>query len=384
MLRRRMAAGELPWRDLAEHFCLFDLSCLARLYAVERPRLGAVLIRRKRSATPKLERDVLHKKLREDRPMRQRTEPLNPALTFSLEGLVLGAGTVLLEMDGRRRPQRLQGQELRLLALLSAFHGKPTAPSALQNIGRAAKAWSEGDDCLAYVHLAQAGLSPPQDFRLAAHRLEMAQSAVKHGASPRAVFKALHFDARYIDAVEKAYNPAEPRVPAGSGRTSGEWTDGASTVEDDTASETTAGGASHGSSLLVLPASSFLGELSAAQAVDLGAFAARLVNPAGAAVAAFGLLFIPSPNNIRVEGEVSEIPGLRYSWDRDETQLHLTYDDPDRGQRTFSAHWTMMFFATRTEGQLVACYPGAPSLLMQLRYLPIWSMKTSRGSVRPP
>lgn len=33
-----------------------------------------------------------------------------------------------------------------------------------------------------------------------------------------------------------------------------------------------------------------------------------------------------------------EIPGLRYSWNRDETQLHLTYDDPNGGQRTFALH----------------------------------------------
>jgi hypothetical protein len=33
-----------------------------------------------------------------------------------------------------------------------------------------------------------------------------------------------------------------------------------------------------------------------------------------------------------------EIPGLRYSWNRDEAVLHLTYDDPDGEQRTFSAY----------------------------------------------
>jgi len=54
-------------------------------------------------------------------------------------------------------------------------------------------------------------------------------------------------------------------------------------------------------------------------------------------VAAFGLLFVPSPNNVCVEGTVPEIPGLRYSWNRDETLLHLTYDDPRGGQRIFSA-----------------------------------------------
>jgi hypothetical protein len=34
---------------------------------------------------------------------------------------------------------------------------------------------------------------------------------------------------------------------------------------------------------------------------------------------------------------VPGIPGLRYSWNRDETELHLTYDDGAGGHRTFSA-----------------------------------------------
>src|SRR6202034_1549820 len=117
---------------------------------------------------------------------------------------------------------------------------------------------------------------------------------------PRAVLEAVHLDAHYIETVEKLYNPNEPRVPAGSGRTSGEWT-------------------------RVL---SWLGELDAEQLVELGAYAARLVSPTGAAAAAgaavFGLLFIPSPNDAHAEGEISGIPGLRYSWNRDEAVLHLT------------------------------------------------------------
>lgn len=51
----------------------------------------------------------------------------------------------------------------------------------------------------------------------------------------------------------------------------------------------------------------------------------------------FGLLFVPSPNDLRVEGEVPEIPGLRYSWNRDELALHLTYDHAGT-QRTFAAY----------------------------------------------
>jgi hypothetical protein len=191
------------------------------------------------------------------------------------------------------------------------------------------------------------------------------------GASPRDVFKALHLDAHYIDSVEKAYNPSEPRVPAGSGRTSGEWTDGEGAAGDgaasegaatdstanegvpaETAKEETGGAGTSGSSLLSRmpapptkipspPATSFLGELTAAQVAELGAYALRVLRvatPAGAAAAVFGLLFIPSHNDLHVEGDVPDIPGLRYSWNRDETRLYLTYDKPGGGQLTFATY----------------------------------------------
>jgi hypothetical protein len=253
---------------------------------------------------------------------------IQSSMTFTAEGLVLGAGTVLVQMDGPNELQCLRGQEKRLLALLSAFQGEPTAPSVLRHIERAVKAWSEGDGCLAYIHLAQTGLSQPKNLRAAAYRLEMARCAVMHGALPRAVFDALHFDSQYIDVVDKAYNTDEPRIPAGSGRTSGEWTDG----------EEIAGENPQRSSLLgrtTTPPASFLGVLDAAETVELGLYASRLLSPIAAAAAAFGLLFIPSPNNTRIEGDVPEMPGLRYSWNRDETLLQLTYEGV-QGQRVFA------------------------------------------------
>lgn len=169
---------------------------------------------------------MLNQQARDEWLVREGAGPIYPTMAFVPEGLVLGAGTVIVPMERPRRLQRLRGQEARVLALLSAFYDRPTAPSALGNIERAAKAWSEGANCLSYVHLTHAGLTPPQDLRSGAYRLEMACCAMRCGASPRAVFRALHLNARYIEAVEKAYNPAEPRVSAGSGRTSGEWTSG--------------------------------------------------------------------------------------------------------------------------------------------------------------
>ena len=82
----------------------------------------------------------------------------------------------------------------------------------------------------------------------------------------------------------------------------------------------------------------------------LGRFGAGLaVGAAGDAVVAFGLLFIPSPNEIRVEGDVSGMPGLHYAWDRDESLLHLTYNDADGRQRTFTAALDDEVFRDSTE-----------------------------------
>jgi hypothetical protein len=102
---------------------------------------------------------------------------------------------------------------------------RPVAPSVLGNIERAAKSWSEGDDFTAHIHLAHTGLRALDDFPRAAHRLRLAKGALDHGASPRDVFEALRLDAHYIDALEKRYNPAQPRVPAGH-RDGGQWTSG--------------------------------------------------------------------------------------------------------------------------------------------------------------
>lgn len=253
---------------------------------------------------------MLDEELRDAWHERERTVSISPVLNLAPEGLVLGAGTVLVAADGVRRLRHLEGQEARVLALLSAAYGREVAPSVLGNIERAAKSWSEGDDCLAYIHLAHSGLQVPRDPRASACRLFIADSLMNAGVSPRTIFEALQVGASYIDVVEKVYNPAEPRVPAGSGRTSGEWTRGLSV----------------------------LGDLTAQAAEQLGRFALRLMSPAlGEVAAAFGLLFIPSPNNVRVEGEVEGVPGLSYAWNSDESLLHLTYENADGGQNAFSA-----------------------------------------------
>jgi hypothetical protein len=231
--------------------------------------------------------------------------PISSVLHLSSEGLVLGAGTLVVAADAARRLSSLKGQEARVLALLSAAYNRAVPSSVLSNIERAAKSWKEGDDSLAYIHLAHAGLPELQDPPEAAHRLFLADGLMKAGGNPRAIFEILNLDVAVIAALEKRYNPGEPRIPAGSGRVSGRWT-----------------------RLL-----SWLGNLTAAQATELDVFATRF----GGWAAVFGLLVIPSPNRLRVEGEVPGVPGLRYGWNRDEALLRFTYDSPDGRRSTFTA-----------------------------------------------
>ncbi len=210
---------------------------------------------------------------------------------------------------------------------MSAAYGRGGSARGDGNIERATKCWSEGDDCLAYIHLVHAGLQAPRHVRAAAYRLFVTDRLMRAGVSPRAIFEWLEVGTPYIDAVEKLYNPDEPRVPAGSGRTSGQWTRDEGTSGPSLLSD------------LAVPEATSLGDLTASAAEFLGEFALRLLAPrlGGAAVAAFGLLFIPSSNNLQVEGELPGLPGLRYAWNRDETLLHLTYDGADGERSTFTA-----------------------------------------------
>lgn len=153
-------------------------------------------------------------------------------------------------------------------------------------------------------------------------------------------------------------------MSAGSGKTSGEWTAGGGQAAGDVATgEGAAGAATRGSSVggaVALPASSFLGELDAGQAAELGAYALRLLGPGpvGAVVAAFGLLFIPSSNNLNVTGPVPGVPGLSYSWNRDETLLHLSYADANGKRTNFTAQLEDDVFRDQNGNVVARILPG--------------------------
>jgi len=156
---------------------------------------------------------VLHERLWRAWSVQKRSVPIIPALYFSPDGLALGAGTILLPAVGPRRLADLQGEEARLLALLSATYGKAISPSVLRNIERAAKSWRVGDDALAAIHLAHAAQPRPDNPDEAARRLFVTDAFIKAGTNPLAILQALGLDAGYVETLARASRQQHPQRP---------------------------------------------------------------------------------------------------------------------------------------------------------------------------
>ena len=112
-----------------------------------------------------VEKGMLVERLRREWLDLERAVPIIPALDFTPEGLAMGANTVLVPADGDRSLNFLEDGEARLQTLLSVAYGRAMAPATIGKIDRAAKCWARGDDCLALIHLALAGLHRVEDRR---------------------------------------------------------------------------------------------------------------------------------------------------------------------------------------------------------------------------
>ena len=123
---------------------------------------------------------------------------------------MLGAGTALLVREsGGRRLQQVKGQEARLVALLSAACGEVLPVSVAGNIERAAKCWSDGDYCLAYIHLSHAKLPASRDALASACRLLAAEKAMIAGFAPQIILQALRAHIPGGDLARK-FDPVSP------------------------------------------------------------------------------------------------------------------------------------------------------------------------------
>jgi hypothetical protein len=150
---------------------------------------------------------------------RQRSTPIDAEVRLSMEGLVIGAGTVLFAAGAKDSAN----SKSRLSILMSVAHLRAPSATALAHLEKAAQRWAEGDAAMASMHLALSGLGRLKRPSEAARRLFVADALLKSGLPRSDLLKML---ARRRGAASLVrYSPDQPRVPAGSGRTSGEWTD---------------------------------------------------------------------------------------------------------------------------------------------------------------
>jgi hypothetical protein len=146
------------------------------------------------------------------------------------EGLTLGAGTMLagVALDGRGAPKVALDDEPRAMSLLATAYERPVTPHVVASLRRACERWNEGEKALAHIHLAYASL-PPCDADHAL-RLFVADELIEAGVTPEALMKAQGFDPAPLKLLKAKFNPAQPRVPAGRGRESGESSGGDATI----------------------------------------------------------------------------------------------------------------------------------------------------------
>jgi len=144
-------------------------------------------------------------------------------MRFADEGLVLGAGTVLASLGEPGRSVSIKENDPRLITLLTAAHLRIPSPASLAHLIKGAQRWNEGQEALAAMHLAMSGLDRLRQPEADAHRLFLADELLKAGFGTDAVIAAVDVGDPNLAQLRK-YDPDQPRVPAGSGRTSGQWT----------------------------------------------------------------------------------------------------------------------------------------------------------------
>jgi Deoxyribonuclease NucA/NucB len=157
---------------------------------------------------------------------RTRSQPFHHYPYICDDGLLLGAATQIAKMarDSEGRPRlQIEGNEERILALLSLAYGKAISTRAVKFIKRASKQWNKGEKAIAHFELAFARL-PRFEAREDAFRLFCVDGLFKIGVSPQWLMRYHGLETVEIDLLK--YSPDQPRVPVGSGRESGRWTSG--------------------------------------------------------------------------------------------------------------------------------------------------------------
>ena len=284
---------------------------------------------------------------------RARSRPIAYAAEIGEDGLVLGAGTILARMtrDSFGEPALdLEEDDYRLCALLAAAHGRPMSPDLPRHLGEAFAHWRRGDRALANVRLAFARI-PRLDDRSDAYRLFLAEELLDAGMSPAALMKGLGFDEPARGLAK--YDPNQPRVPAGNGRSSGRFGSGGGAAEAPAPATSIPAPAAAAIRAASAPGALAEGLFGSAEG---GAFLSSLETLASAvgSAALLGAIFVPTPAGVVSHGAIPGEPGLSYSFDEPAGLLRL-YRDDEAGQQTVAEA------RLRPDGILPRPTPACPS-----------------------
>jgi hypothetical protein len=233
----------------------------------------------------------------------------------------------------------LSGED-RILALLAAAFSAPVNAAVLVKLRHASALWAQGDKSLAQIYLEHLRL-PKLETEEQAFRPFLADQLIASGHSPRDLCKVLGFD---LSKGLRKFDSDQPRDDHGR------WTSGGGSGDAASAGGSSARGSSGSdtgapSSTVLSRAEqaaagaaaegTILGSLSTESLAGLATVAAGF---AGAA-AAFGLVFIPSPNGgVTSQGAVPGEPGLNYSLNHDEGSLRITRSGPAGDETVAAAH----------------------------------------------
>jgi hypothetical protein len=253
--------------------------------------------------------------------------PINYAIEINDAGLVFGAGTVLARMTRDRESApvlALDKDRQRIFALLATAYGRTISSDVFRHIEGASDQWRKGDKALANIRLAYAHL-PRLNNRADAFRLFHAEDLLERGVSPWALMLAFGFDPAAADLAK--YDPNQPRVPAGSGKPSGEWTSGGGGAAEPAQAKP--------ASVTITPVATAVGIASESGTLASGLFTAAAgsefltglaaLGVVVGAAAVFGTIFVPAPKSVTSEGPVPGDPKLRYSLDNDEGVLRFLH-----------------------------------------------------------
>lgn len=209
------------------------------------------------------------------------------------DGLMVGDKLPIIRLLKGRLAVAEDGE--RCLTLLSILRRKAVEADVLLHLEAAAAYLRHGNKALANLRLAFAHLPPIADEQ-DMERLLWAAFLLDRGVAPRQLMQHLALDSSAFDAVTK-YSRDQPRVPAGNGRTSGQF-----------------GSYAGYQALLSVPgaANGFLAGASQDIVAALTRFASRLSIP----TAVLGALFIPTPNSGGVtEGSLPDAPDVAFKND---------------------------------------------------------------------